>query len=456
MKREFLLMGLAVTLFCMPVFAKADTTLTEVAAVQDADWIDGTNLLSVEGDSGYGIMEIDGTMLTDMIYTYSFSYDYGYISAIVAGDSWDCRGVLNLAGEEVVPCQYTYADILNNHWALGYMLTEADASQYDFTMTNWFSSDSDTYLLINTVDVYYMEDHTASVVATLTRDQFMDAYAAGKYINIQDRSTTSITAYDSSFTAVATDLSSIYAEQEDASDIVEYYENGQYGLKDASGNIIMEPSYYTIYSFYGGYAMVSDGELYGLIDEQGNEVLPVAYEDVLTNYYSPEDEDGNTSGYNAFGYFAAEQDGKLVFVTEGGTVVSGPAYAVDNVDLKGASATLTDMEGNELLISADGIETSLDGYSYVYALYNTSGMLYEVEDSDYNYGVIDWHGNEVLPCAYKGVDVSGDGNYLLADLDYDNSVIYQISYDVTVAMDASSEMADDAETAEETETEEST
>ncbi len=436
MKKKCLLAAMAVGVFCLPVYAQADMTLEKIALVLDADWIDGTNLLCVEGcsnegNSGYGIMSIDGTMLTDMTYTYSLSYENGYILAALTDDSIDCRGVLTLTGEELIPCEYTYADILGRHWGLGYMLTESDASQYDFTMGSWFSSDSDTYLLIDTVDVYYIEDDTAFVVATLTRDQFMDAEAVGKYVNIQNRTSGIITAYDSTFTAVETELGSIYSEQEDAAEITDYYENGQYGLKDAEGNIILEPSYYTIYSFYNGYAMVSDGNLYGLIDTQGNEILPVAYEDILSSYYMPMGEEDSTSGYNAMGYFAIEQEGKLTFVSEGGTVTCGPTYAVENMDLNGASATITDMDGQKLLIAADGTETVLEGYASVYPLSYTSGMLYKVADSDYDYGVIDWHGNEILPCEYSGIEVSGDGSYLLADIDYHDSEIYRISYDTS-------------------------
>ena len=49
-------------------------------------------------------------------------------------------------------------------------------------------------------------------------------------------------------------------------DYTTYRENGRYGIKDAAGNIVMEPSYSSIDAFYGDYATVYNGEKYGLIN----------------------------------------------------------------------------------------------------------------------------------------------------------------------------------------------
>ena len=45
-------------------------------------------------------------------------------------------------------------------------------------------------------------------------------------------------------------------------------------------------------------------------------------------------------------------------------------------------------------------------------------MYYKVTDEDYNYGVIDWHGDVVAEVKYDSVDLSGDGQYLLLQIEY--------------------------------------
>ena len=53
-------------------------------------------------------------------------------------------------------------------------------------------------------------------------------------------------------------------------------------------------------------------------------------------------------------------------------------------------------------------------------MYGGSGMYYSVTDADYNYGVIDWHGNVIVEVKYNEVELSGDGQYLLIQADYNS------------------------------------
>src|SRR5699024_248134 len=162
-------------------------------------------------------------------------------------------GVLTAEGKELVPCRYSEIEVLNPHWILAITLDEATADQYDYS--SFLSNDA--FYLINTVDVYFIsQDKEASCVASLTRDQYLDSSAYGEYINIPDRATNGITAYDSAFQPVATDLSYIYDEPVDGDGLVTFSSNGQYGLQDAQGNTVMEPSFQYIYDFYRDYAVV--------------------------------------------------------------------------------------------------------------------------------------------------------------------------------------------------------
>ena len=83
---------------------------------------------------------------------------------------------------------------------------------------------------------------------------------------------------------------------------------------------------------------------------------------------------------------------------------------------------------SDFLVAADGVETVLPEYNSMYVLDFTSGIYYKVTDADYNYGIIDWHGNEVLPCKYSSINISGDGQYVLACEDYSITYLYRLSY----------------------------
>lgn len=430
-------------MFCLPMMVHAETTVTKTSSVDHSRWIDGTNLLRMESDSGYGIATMDGTFLTESIYTSSFDYTKGYICSSEATDELNNKGAFALDGTIVVPFEYADIETLNNHWFLGIVLESSTATQYDYT--SWLGKDD--YYLIKTVDVYYLEDGKGTKVASLTRDQYIDSSAFGSYINIQDRTTNIITTYDSQFTQIETGLGHIYDTPIETRDLLTFRFNGQYGLVDADGNEVMPASFKYIYDFYRGYAEVSTGEKNGLIDEEGNLILPTEYDQIKKVYTLPSDPI-QSSGYNANGYFAVVVDGKLGFVDENGAMTCEPKYAADVVELNGASAMLTDLEGKTHLIAADGMETLIEGYERVSVLYYGSGMYYKVADSNYKYGMIDWHGNEIFPCEYDNISLSGDGNYVLAAVDYADD-IYQIVYTPdTLATPAEIEETEDTDVSE--------
>lgn len=412
-------------LVCMPGAAMADITLENLGTLENVEWVSGTNLIQTEGDNGYGLQTVDGTAVTEQIYGRSMYCEKGYITVYTAESGLNSEGLISQEGKELMPLQYGDIDVLSNQWALGFILEEATSSQYDYT--NLWGDEA--YYLIQTVDVYHIENGEAVCLASLGRDEYMDAYEAGKYINIQDRSTSKVTTYDAEFQQVATDVS-LYEEPEDARGLTTFRDNGQYGLMDSEGNVVMEASFYTIYDFDGDYARVSTGDKEGLIDKQGNVVVPAEFDDVDYSYYAPLNEEGDPKAYNCYGYYAVEQDGKLGYIDASGAFTCEPKYSADVADNYGASATLTDLEGNTILQAADGTETVLEGYESIYALSYGSGMYYEVRDAEYNSGMIDWHGNVVLPLEYSDIELSGDGTYVLAESseNYGSCELYRLTF----------------------------
>lgn len=434
--------------------AYAGTTLENVGTVDFADsWIDGTNLLEKQDSSGnYGIADMNGNLLTSNSYA-RVGYDsgYGLITVTVnAEDGINGTGVVNMSGQEIVPCSYGEIDFENEHWIAAIVLKAATADQYDYE--SWFN---DNYYLIDHVDFYYVDDDgAASMAGSLTRDLYKDCRAYGRYINIESRADGSVTAYDGTWTPVETPepLDYLYDDAPGASEeIVSYYENGQYGLKDAQGNVIIGPTYGYISTFEGDYVEVTNdlesGEVSGLIDKTGAVVVPVEYEEIDKAYYAPATAQNGYSSYayNNYGYFAVVKDNKLGYVDEAGNVTCDFTIAKDNCDNYGASATYTDMGGALHLLAADGTDTDISQYNSVYALDGGSGMYYKVTDADYNTGVIDWHGNVIAEVKYSSVDLSGDGQYLLLQAEYGAPCeLVKLTYTPDAAAPAAAETEADA------------
>lgn len=435
MKRWILL---AAALFCLTAVSGA---LGEAELVldglQNADWIYDTSLLRVSGSNGYSVNGLDGAPLTEALYA-SLSGEKGYLTgARVDGDGLNAFGLMDGSAQTLIPFEYGQIDVLSAEWALGIRLNVSTAENYDYK-----SFSGDGYYLIDTVDVYHLPDATR--LATLTRADFLDADAVNHCINIENRTTGVITTYDAGFNALGT-VDYTFDDDYAPADYTTFRSNGQEGIQDAAGNVLLAPSFYMIYDLNDGYFEVSTGEKEGLVDKSGAIAVPAEYDDIKRSYNLPMDEEGETSGYAAAGYVAVEQDGKLGFVDlSTGSLSCAPTYAESIMDLSGASATLTDLTGELRIVAADGVETPVSGYERVYALPYGSGMFYRVNDSDYNYGMIDWHGNEVFPCVYKGIELSADGQYALVDVDYSTSQLYRLTYPTPTAGAAAAPAAQSA------------
>lgn len=441
MKRKLIAAAILMGILGTSATASAATVLNEVGTVADADWIYNTNLLKVRTSTGYAVQTVDGTVLTEGIYRSLDSY-YGYLIVDVDSSDMAYEGVLTKDGSQLIPCDYADIKVLNKNWILGIKLNESTADVYDYE--SWFSEDA--YYIISSVDVYSVTDNTATCVATLSRENYMDAEAVGEYINIQDRSTSVISSYDSSYTQIATGLSSVYNEPVDVVDYEIFEENGQRGIRDAEGNTILAPSYKYINDARYGYFEVSTRDKEGLVDEAGNLVVPAEYDDVYTSYYGAYNEEyDTTSTYVALGYYTVNVDGKIGFVNSEGQLASEPKYSRDAMEYNGVSGIVTDVTGAKILVAADGTETILEGYDSIYAMDAGYGMYYRIRNAEGMEGIIDWHGEEVLPCVYEDVSMSYDGKYLLVTEDYTNYVIYTISSDLTTE----TESAEAEETPEE-------
>ena len=79
MKRGFTAV-LAGAVLALSVTALADVTVTQIGGLENAAWIDGSNLLKMGEYGNYYVMDTQGNELTGSGYG-SLEYDHGYIVA---------------------------------------------------------------------------------------------------------------------------------------------------------------------------------------------------------------------------------------------------------------------------------------------------------------------------------------------------------------------------------------
>ena len=427
MKKKLLFTAAAAAIAACPVNVYAvDPEIWPAATITSEDWLDmgwiyGSNLMYRGKDGVYTLMSTQGERLSDVLYDFSFYGANGLIAVRLADeDQINGRGVVDDTGKEVLPCMYGQVDISAKNWIIASVMKKGTEQEYDL-------DNGRDYLLKDTVDIYYQTDGAFHKIATLTRDDIADYYASGNYISIENGTDHTVVMYDSAFQEVASGLSSIYDDDGfPREELNVYWEDDKTGIKDAKGNIILETDYDMISEVYGKYASVYDydSEKYGLIDLEGNEIVPLECDDIRSFYT----EDGYI--FVSAGYVCAEMEGKLAYYDLSGNKTAESSASIDSFDIAGASALMSDAQGNNHIFAADGVDTVLDAkYANPCALTNSNGLLYTYEDADSDYGIIDWHGNVVLPAPQGySVGLSLDGSWLVTNPDYNTVKIYRVIF----------------------------
>lgn len=386
--------------------------------LKDARMVRGANAYYVTTSNYCTLYSLDGVALTSAGYGAFTDYG-GYLQTFRYDvEGMNCYGLLDVKGNVVVPFEYNMIEN-NENWAVAIALVEANSDSYDYT-----NYSKDAFYNISKVGVYYLPE--GKCVAELTRDQYLDHRFQDNCINIADRATGTVTTYDAGFNALGT-VSDLYDDSLNAARVTTYRDNGRYGLKDAAGNVIMEPAYQSISESYDCF-LIYDNELAGLADAKGNVLVEAKYGKVMYMNALPS-VNGSTYGYCALGnYYCVTVNDKVGFIDAAGNETFAPKYGKNNVSVNGASYTLEDLEGNIIICAADGNEATISGYKAVRALDYASGMYYQVTDENNSYGLIDWHGNEILPCEYSYILASGDGKYVMVSKDFSTFDILMLEY----------------------------
>ena len=454
---------------CLPALAEesAEIALVPVGTFSDyADFEDDcARVIDTNGQYLEGVFDIQGNELIPCAYGSLEEYGECSYYTVQNENGVNKAGALNAAGELVIPMEYGDIDFLSERWALGVKLEETDSEDYDYEAFL-----GDEHYIVTAYDVYDLA--AGSMVGSLARQQLSNANAYGDYLYIEDRSGT-ISIYDETLTAVGTTDSfyDCYASSDEGvisistGEVVipgySYYDdignglltvrddNYDIGAMDLAGNIVIPfGEYDQIYEYdANGYARVVKNDLYGMVDSQGNLVVPCEYDGFeMLNY-------GGGYVYGLNGYACVEKAGKYGYVSLATGEVTCPInYAQPTVI--GLSMIVPDITGELYIIAADGTATPTT-YAEFAPYPGGDGTLLKAGNAEGMWGLVDWHGNVLLDFTYSynsAMRIAPDGSAVLAETE-DGMAAYTVTRPGVAAVEATApEAAEAPETVEVPET----
>ena len=394
-----------------------------ISAVKGTDYV----IVTEKFDHTKTVYNTEGKKLASFPYTNLAYAGYGYFTAWNTEDG-KSLALVDISGNQVTEAKYGAFKVYNNHWAAGYYLTQAKKGSYSHGKVRYN---------IDGYDFFYIgDDRTLTEpIGFISSADFKSIGVHGDYIAVlyKDKS---IHVFDKTFTEHDYTLkkvtNSIYGVTdytifnrisgesvgEGFTSVREQYVNGEFcllvsrydfegkeifGIIDGSGREIMPSSYY-VSSVNGDYAVVTNDEgLYGLYSiSDGRQVVPCEFYGLPVNELS-------TDKYVQNGYVLVE-NGTLrgYYDTVSGAVSCEVKYEAEEYTAIGCTMIKNEDEGVFTLVAADGAENEV----YVDAIstdYSHGNGHYLVAMRNGMYGVIDWHGKEILPFVHaKPIVITDD------------------------------------------------
>ena len=436
MLKKLIALGLLAILLAAPLTCLGETITVEplvsyrssITAVSGKPYV----LITDKSSSLKAVFSTDGTQLTD----YSFAnpaylaYD---LFTVYEEAGLNNRALVHVSGAEVIPAEYGAYTYAGKNWILGYVLGEATEDGLTYTRGK------ETFG-IERLDLFYVEDPEAGAhfVGSLAPEAYSSASSHGAYIAIQDQNGTitlydqSLQAYDYPMEKTTTSVFTVEAYEvvnkatgeviaEGYVSAKELMMNGEmtlivgrynfkgemvYSVIDLDGNEIM-PMDFSIEAVSGDYAVVSKNKLKGLYSISQQElIVPIEYKNIMTSSV--------TVGKYVFNGYVAVENGNLrgYYDTRTGELSCEMKYNRKSVTTIGCSTFWKNEDGTYTLVAADGVETIVEVTS-IYAKGRGDGHLLVAKKDGY-YGVIDWHGNVILPFEHKNlITITDDGTALI-------------------------------------------
>lgn len=384
----------------------------------------------------YQIKDAKGNALTDAIYPDVSTWNE-YYEVTMSADI-NSTGVLNGQGVEVVPAKYGDINYIGGKWLAAYTYVEGTVDNYD---AKSYSQD-DAYYLIGNVDIYF----DGKCVGTLGRTEYEYADDYGDYVIIKSRDN-KYHAYNKDFVLSAypeTDYLSEF-EYDYSSGTVTHTGSNQQAFakgctltpeevtqdvyisnrlgKDLQGNILFDLTGVADYcdNYRGNYARFEKDDLYGLIDKQGNVVVPCEYDEIPVVSYED-------YPFLHQGYQPVVKDGNIGIVDMAGNLVYLSRYSEDVARTYNFPfISVEDTNGETIVISIAGEFQE----HFTDARFYGNSQIFTAKNSEGKYVVKDISGNDVIPpfeADYASFNVSNDGSLMMVYMDGDNT-IYEIAID---------------------------
>ena len=433
MKKWLALVLSLVLMFSALSFAAAEGTNEQRLTARDIMMSRATGNLALlnENSQYYQMITPDGQVLVgeDQGYTSMYFRDGGlYCKVEVASeDGIHDEGLLDRNGNVLVPAEYADVNVISSRWQAGIKLTPCEADDKDYTFTNYSTGDK-SFFRIDYADMYF----DGQKVGSLSRAEYgggnMTAY--NTYLSVMNISRERV-YYNSKLEkspveGQSGEYTSTYSRQKTTyihngsgqeafvpsctlkpEDVVQAYVYDDYNdvFLDLQGNPVFKTArhYDSVRTFYNQYARVYLNRRYGVIDLQGNEVVPLEY-DSISSY------DENLM---AFGFTGAQKEGKFGFVDINGNVTCPFVYSADIVSERGTFATVKNLDGTIIVLTAGAGELQ-EHFADVSFAGSYGSYCFVGQNSEGKFCVIDLYGNTVLPYTEaRSIDVNRDGTVAL-------------------------------------------
>ena len=433
MKKLSILLALLLALTTLGALAELATKAYEVTL---GDFLGDTDLMAFrnEGFGMQGIVDASGNVLVpNEYYDLSLKNPWGYIVAAKL-DQLNGKGVIDATGKVLIPFEYAEFEVLSKDWVIAITLEESTKENYDYQAL--FGGYGSGYYLI--VDRTFFNMKTGQAVGKVARNDFDSVNVFDGFLIIEDMQGGK-TVYDENFQPLGTARETYYpydivknGEQwevrragdgqlvltspveisswERSDGLLRTTAAGKAGRMDMQGNVLIPAEYENLMVGDDGYARakLKRDEKMGLLDKAGKPLTEFKYDDIPPIYLRGISVGPDTVTFIS-GYAPVEVDGKIGFINEQGEETLAPTYAKDAVELNGNTLLFADATGKKTLVAADGVVTELP-YKDVQRVYNgANGRLYAVTDEAGKTGVIDWHGNILVPLGdHPGYDIKSD------------------------------------------------
>jgi hypothetical protein len=205
------------------------------------------------------------------------------------------------------------------------------------------------------------------------------------------------------------------------------YNNCTQGVKDSSGNWIVQPIYDYIESAFQGTYIVTAGGKQGVIGSNGRIFVPLIYKSVYTDDRHDKDWFGWSTGSNASYFFVAILDHKKGVVDTTGKIIL--PFVFKSIIIYGSENIIaTKNKKNWSFYTSTGEESPIHGHlydapSYIDTnLYKVTREIFKLDLHNYNVwdfarqereGMIDGKGNVILPARFNNIFYEKDSFKLL-------------------------------------------